>query len=467
MQPERPIEKLLQAFARKRREQAGGQFDLHPATRRILQGAIARRYARPDGERAPWWRSWARFWPRLAFATATLAVLAVGAFLLIPPAKQLQPTLNYAKHETAAPPATPAPSVRTIAARDAKAQAQVADKQFAAPPPPAVAAPNRIALVQPKTAPEQTFARLDSTAAGNISKPVEQELSFPAAPLATAPASSRTPALAEVAVAEQQPTSAALALKDVPAARYESAERDLQPKAALAQGQPDDLSGTGVSAGAMSLTKTSKLAESKKTTVANRRATDALASAEDAQVQYFARESDTRARGVQNLNEAQAVLASFQLEQRGQEIRIVDADGSVYTGRVQPAPAPALSLKTTSSTAARARSAKPKESVTVGENRQGGSTTNGPVSAQALNFTVRGTNATLRQALEFVGNLQPDALAQQTVGSSKTQGTTARFQNQSPAQNQFSNSRLTGRVRLANGAELEINAVPWPVDAPK
>lgn len=466
MQPERPIEELLRAFARKRRDQAGGQFDLHPATRRMLQGEIARRYPRPGGETAPGWRSWAKFWPRLAFATVTLAVLMVGAFLLFPPAKVAQPTLSYAKHEAATPPATPAPSARIIAARDAKAQAQVADKQFAPPPPPVVAAPKPVAVVRPKTASGQTFARLDSTAAGSISKPADEELSFPAAPLATAPASSRTPTLAEVAMAEKQPTSAALALKDVPAARHESSERDLQPKAALAQGQPDGLSGTGMSTRAMPLTQPSKLAESKKTTVANRRATSRSAAPGGTQVQYFALEPDTRARGVQNLNETQAVLASFQLEQRGQEIRIVDADGSVYTGRVEPARAPALGVKT-AAPAASARSGKAKEPAAVGENRRSGSTANGPATAQTLNFTVRGTNATLRQAVVFVGNLQPDALAQQSVGSSKTQSATARFQNQLPAQNQISNPRLTGRARLANGAELEINAVPWPVDAPK
>ena len=264
----------------------------------------------------------------------------------------------------------------------------------------------------------------------------------------------------------EQSAPAAKALKDVPVAFYENVERDLQPKAALAQGQPDGLSATGVSAGGMPLAKTSKLAENKKPSVASRRATSALAAAEGTQVQYFARETEVRARGLQHSNEAQAVLASFHLEQRGLEIRIVDADGSVYTGRVQPAPAPALGVKTTAAPAA-GRSAKAKEPVYSGGNRGSSDSAGGPATSQALNFTVRGTNATLRQAVVFVGNLQPDALAQQSAGSSKTQNVMARFQNQSPAQNQFSNSRLTGRARLANGAELEINAVPWPVDAPK
>ena len=36
MEPERPIEKLLRAWAKKRREDAGADLELHPADRRLL-----------------------------------------------------------------------------------------------------------------------------------------------------------------------------------------------------------------------------------------------------------------------------------------------------------------------------------------------------------------------------------------------------------------------------------------------
>ena len=42
MEPERKIEKLLRAYAKKRRAQAGDPLKLHPATRRLLQDEIAR-----------------------------------------------------------------------------------------------------------------------------------------------------------------------------------------------------------------------------------------------------------------------------------------------------------------------------------------------------------------------------------------------------------------------------------------
>ena len=49
-EPERPIEKLLRAAAQKRRDEVGAPFELHPATRRLLQGEVARRFAKPQSE---------------------------------------------------------------------------------------------------------------------------------------------------------------------------------------------------------------------------------------------------------------------------------------------------------------------------------------------------------------------------------------------------------------------------------
>jgi len=47
-EPERPIETLLHAAAKKRRDEAGAPFELHPADRRVLQGEVARRFAKPE-----------------------------------------------------------------------------------------------------------------------------------------------------------------------------------------------------------------------------------------------------------------------------------------------------------------------------------------------------------------------------------------------------------------------------------
>jgi hypothetical protein len=77
---ERPIEKLLRASAEERRRQAGGPFELHPATRRLLQGEVARQYRHPAPATAPQ-RQWFQFWPRLAWSLGTFLVLGMAAFI--------------------------------------------------------------------------------------------------------------------------------------------------------------------------------------------------------------------------------------------------------------------------------------------------------------------------------------------------------------------------------------------------
>ena len=42
-EPENKIEELLKAYAKKRQEEAGAPFEMHPATRKLLQGEVARR----------------------------------------------------------------------------------------------------------------------------------------------------------------------------------------------------------------------------------------------------------------------------------------------------------------------------------------------------------------------------------------------------------------------------------------
>ena len=50
MEPERKIEKLLRAYAKKRQGDAGDPLKLHPAMRRQLQDEVARRKRQPEDE---------------------------------------------------------------------------------------------------------------------------------------------------------------------------------------------------------------------------------------------------------------------------------------------------------------------------------------------------------------------------------------------------------------------------------
>src|SRR5439155_23875280 len=83
-EPNRNLEEQLAAWARKRRDEAGAPFELHPATRKLLQDEVAQTFPKksdkPAQKSAGWWRI---LWPRFAFAGwLCLALVAVVGLLL-------------------------------------------------------------------------------------------------------------------------------------------------------------------------------------------------------------------------------------------------------------------------------------------------------------------------------------------------------------------------------------------------
>jgi hypothetical protein len=79
-EPEKKIDESLRAYANKRREDAGAPLDLHPATRRMLQGEVAKLRAAQPAERR-WWQVFFPAWPRFAAAAGMFAVLATGVWV--------------------------------------------------------------------------------------------------------------------------------------------------------------------------------------------------------------------------------------------------------------------------------------------------------------------------------------------------------------------------------------------------
>src|ERR1035438_7688123 len=83
-EPERPIEKLLRAAAKQRRDKAGAPLELHPATRRLLQGEVARTYAKPKRESRSFIEALGQLWPRVAGGVAIFALLVLAGYMLLP-----------------------------------------------------------------------------------------------------------------------------------------------------------------------------------------------------------------------------------------------------------------------------------------------------------------------------------------------------------------------------------------------
>jgi hypothetical protein len=86
-EPERKIEELLRAYAQKRREEAGDRFELHPATRRLLQGEVTRTFPQKE-ETASWLLLLRGMWLRAGLAVSILLVLGVAVWLIHPWEKQ-------------------------------------------------------------------------------------------------------------------------------------------------------------------------------------------------------------------------------------------------------------------------------------------------------------------------------------------------------------------------------------------
>src|ERR1039458_6049674 len=150
-EPERPIEKLLRAAAKKRRDEAGAPLELQPATRRLLQGEVARTFTKPKRETRSFAEALGQLWPRLAWGVALFAVLVVAGYMLLPVPSKGKPEDLLAKNE----PLTPAPP----------------GKQPLPPPPPTEVAPPTQAKPGRQPAAERQLLAKDTFAA-----PAEHEV---------------------------------------------------------------------------------------------------------------------------------------------------------------------------------------------------------------------------------------------------------------------------------------------------
>jgi hypothetical protein len=160
---------------------------------------------------------------------------------------------------------------------------------------------------------------------------------------------------------------------------------------------------------------------------------------------------------------AHPVLASFQLEQTGRELRVVDGDGSVYSGYLQiAAPArPQLSVKAAAPAVARASRAP----VGVLEEKAPATVDSDQLAAQTYFFRVTGTNRTLQKKVVFTGNLMAatnSAWFQPVTNHLNLGSSFGGVLNGSaqPGLLPLGNSHISGKVVIGSGKAVEINALP-------
>jgi hypothetical protein len=535
-EPERPIEKLLREAARKRRDEAGAPFELHPVNRRLLQGEVARNIARPQRERRSFANALAQLWPRLAGGIALLAVLGLTVWVLLPVPGNNKPEASLARNLSgqkdmpakgplplAAPaPATtapqPAPRVKTespMLAYADKAQPSPANPpgQVALTVSPASES-SAVTLLQsqdaaklaPATAPSLAGQQADAkpqlvASAGTSAQTpagVANGVSEPRFALAgqLAPATSMPAAPAAPSTVALTPPPANLALADEPAKPAGGlSQQSVAAPAAVAE-RPAQLTSDKSDQPGTSYRSLAAVAP------ANRRsqspiAADSLSKAA-AEPSQQARALTVAQRFVQIASEAKAkdrqadggaaahpVLASFQVEQAGTVLRIVDGDGSVYTGSLQLAkaaqrlraakaenPAPALATR------APAGALEQEAALSLDSDR---------LAEQVYSFRVAGTNHSLQKKVVFTGNLltatglilslpgatnltvggvlvSGDRREALSYGANKlnTGSAFGGFQN-TPAPQGFQpllNSRIFGKLVIGSAKAVEINALP-------
>lgn len=411
-EPKRTIGDQLRAFAKQRRDVAGAALEPHPVTRKLLQDEVARTFSARTIAKRTTPQSWlAAFWVRLAFAGGLVALLIGAAIFWLP--KDSGPGAGLTQNRVE-------PAQRSASPSDAPAGAGIGGGSPTTPEP--FAANER-----------QTRAEVTQRY-GLIPQPAGEPNSFARKPDAD-PAQPSLPPENQRGDTESLPK---LALQQdggkVTSAAAAAPALELRPSSTVAQASLESFPGAA--------DKVSKLAETptvSASTARNEVEVEPLRKAEAVALApaaagrgetrlslvtaapatnvFFFSQADTRAKYRRNFNSPPIppVLRSFQVQQSGANVRVLDADGSVYEGVVeQPVmvPQPRFGEGASSDPKSLANNfveqrARSVEIKARQQNLQpaGVGTAN---SVGNLMFRAAGTNQSLNQLVVITGELQPD-----------------------------------------------------------
>jgi hypothetical protein len=448
MEPERPIEKVLRAWGEKRREEAEG-LEMHPATRKLLQGEVARKYARSKTRAGYSLLAWFRTLPRWAWGAASVATLGACVTLIALKLNSHDEQLGrLAQNEPrsaersspvtadAISPTTTATSGALVAADKLDDIKLKTDRSAGRQDADLLASGGQKSLSEDESAlslrAERPMTESNKGEIAAASPPMEAKsanaprgfgggvastVSGPPAPPTSAPAPV-TPGADAGAIpgAYGLPSGNAVAAKDMresapgpsaPAAGGGVTQRMLSPAASSstlaaskAERQPAMEPGlSNAQSGAAlyrSTTETAVLGDS---------FSKAKELAQPSVTERFTQitVNGNRTRGVTEQVSAAPVLNSFRIEQHGNAVRVVDADGSEYLGEVQPLPVPSQARPGLVRRSVAVPSAAPASKKTQSNFSDLVSNTN--MLPDSFAFRVVGTNKSLHQRVVFTGSL--------------------------------------------------------------
>jgi hypothetical protein len=473
MEPERKIEKLLRAYAKKRRAGASDPLKLHPAARRLLQREVARRASKPDEEESSV-TLWELFRQRWALFAGFALVIFFGAALFLPAlssskkkAQAVTAMNNLKQIGLAAQIAAGDNNGKLPASLDALTNELASDKILTDPesgkPFVYIASGEKLDGLSSNSV--LAYSSVDKKgravlfADGRVE--VVNGLKFSEltnrglTELALAKDSARRQ-FAESPAAVTVASGIGAAAPPVPGPTKPGADRS---DAKLA-----DLGNSAPSVGELAANALPTGAPTADRLVTAHGAAGNYSTTQTKSVQFASNAGQNFDSSAQNSfkntaapAEATAVLANFQVQQNGSAIRVVDADGSVYDGALQPG-----------------NVAAQKEQVSAGavslpmDQEKSNISRDEPQMAQNYFFRVAGTNLTLKQNVVFAGNLLANSGA--TANGQQANNRNGNFgggggvggQLQSAQTNQlpWSNSRIAGTAVVSDTNSIEINAVP-------
>ena len=166
--------------------------------------------------------------------------------------------------------------------------------------------------------------------------------------------------------------------------------------------------------------------------------------------QRFSQQSAVQSfRNNAQVNRSANVLNTFQVQQQGSEIRVLDADGSTYTGKIEQS---AKSAELDSSITARRDAAKQTRSYAAKAVRENES------AAPQSYFRATGFNVSLKKTLVFEGNYAAPPAQQPDTATANGRERTE--QNRDRA-------RIVGTVRVNGEAAVEVDAIAETPEAEK
>jgi hypothetical protein len=460
MNDDRPIEKLLRRYAKKRRDEAGPPVEMHPATRRLLQGEVASQFKRQDskgkkpglreeGHRLFGFAFLTHYFPRLAWAVPMFALVGVGLWLLLDRPATQQLALGPASNQRAA-----AASESQVSSPEPKAAYAVDDDRLRSSDSGLAPA------IVPARSASQPAPRLAANGIEGENRRAERALAYVTATnqsvAALADAAESKGNTARYGLREAQTVDKLNVTSSAAPAPRPSRVVSQEPRAKVpADPRPSTLDSRPPSAAPVlaaaslpaSLARNDGLEQDRAGTYSQSFAN----LAPEALKQKAAKDISPVP--------ISPVLVNFRVEQTGRQLRVVDSDGSTYIGETELSPA------------TRADTGGSKKEQAVQLYKSGGKLNQLPTATssvaqqqQAQNnfYRVAGTNRTLNQAVvftwSFVEMTNEPGLAQSLKISSDQKKEAQKLPTQFPAQLQ--NSFINGRAQFGTGQEIEINAVP-------